>query len=313
VGLRVHRRVACASIVFAASLTFPLASCTTEPATGGSPRATGTRSSDGGSGGATGETALDGASSSAPGDSGTMTSPDGGGGISPSNGSDKPTCKYEAHKTGLTKLQQAGGLSFHVYAPATYDAKVGHVVVVLMHSQDSDGVPELNGLWKSIADDEKLVLVAAKGSRASTTGNPDVGNWATADLNKVLDLMTDVDDCYNVFTKKHLLWGFSEGAFYGYLLGIGAAESFSGIAMGGGNTSFARQNGLGPSSAGWKIPVSHVHGAADFNPIAFTYQDRDEFRASGHVFTLHEHAGGHSITAAQVRAQYDDLKGSVGP
>jgi predicted esterase len=156
------------------------------------------------------------------------------------------------------------------------------------------------------------VLIAPKGSRAPTNGG-NGGNWATADLNLVQDIMTDVDDCYNVFTKKHLLWGFSAGCFYGYLLGIGAAEQFSGLAMGAANTSFARQNGYPPSKAGWKIPVSHVHGVTDFNPIATTRQDKTDFEAAGHVFTLHEHPGGHSITAAQVRTQYDDLKASVSP
>ena len=202
-----------------------------------------------------------------------------------------------------------------MYAPASYDKQVGHTVVVIMHGQDSNGVPELNALWKPIADTagETLVLVAPKGSRASTNGDATVGNWATADLNEVQTIMGLVDDCYDVFPKKHILWGFSEGAFYGYLLGIGAADSFSGLAMGGANTSFARQNGYPPSAATWKIPVSDVHGDMDMNAISLTLQDRTDFQAAGHVFTLHEHPGGHSITAAQVHAQYDDLIGSTSP
>ncbi len=234
-------------------------------------------------------------------------------GGSVSTGPNKPNCKYQAHKTGLTALQQAGGLSFSVYAPSNYDPQVGHTVVVLMHGQDSNGVPELNALWKPIADQEQLVLVAPKGSRPSTNGDATVGNWATADLNRVLALMTEVDDCYDVFPKKHILWGFSAGTFYGYLLGLGAAERFSGLAMGGANTSFARQNGVSPASAKWKIPVSHVHGVQDMNPISVTYQDRTDFQGRGHVFTLHEHPGGHSITAAQVRSQFDDLRASSAP
>ncbi|MBX3211290.1 MAG: hypothetical protein KF850_04595 [Labilithrix sp.] len=261
--------------------------------------------------GGQGDDGADGGSATPAADGGAPTSRDAGGDTS--NGPDKPSCKHTAHKTGLTPLEQAGGLSFHVYAPASYDANVGHAVVVIMHGQDSNGVPELEALWKDIADDEGLVLVAPKGSRAPTDGSPTGGNWATGDLNKVLDLIADVDDCYNVFTKKRLLWGFSAGTFYGYLLGLGAAEYFSGLAMGGANTSFARQNGFAPSSAAWKIPVSHVHGTGDFNPIAQTYQDRNDFQAAGHVFTLHEHSGGHTITPAQVRQQYDDLKASTAP
>lgn len=258
---------------------------------------------DGGGGG-------DGSSPTTDGGPGPTT--DGG---SSSTGSSKPNCKYTAHKTGMSSLQQAGGLSFTVYAPASYDPQVGHTVVVLMHGQDSNGVPELTALWKPIADDpaQHLVLVAPKGSRPATNADPNGGNWATADLDKVLAIMTEVDDCYDVFPKKHILWGFSEGGFYGYLLGIGAADRFSGLAMGGANTSFARQNGYQPSSATWKIPVSDVHGTMDFNAISLTYQDKADFLAAGHVFTLHEHAGGHTISPAQVRSQYDDLSASSSP
>lgn len=237
--------------------------------------------------------------------------PQGDGG-QPSTGSEKPACKYQAHKTGLSSLRQAGGLAFSVYAPPRYDKNVGHTMVVLMHGQDSTGVPELEALWRPIADAEGLVLVAPQGSRPPTAGATG-GNWAQADLPKVLSVMSEVDDCYNVLTKKHILWGFSAGTFYGYLLGLSSAGRFSGLAMGGANTSFARQNGVGPAQASWKIPVSHVHGAQDQNPISLTYQDRTDFQNRGHVFTLREHAGGHSITPAQVRTQFDDLKASVSP
>ena len=266
---------------------------------------------DSGSGGLPGDGGVEDGSSSGT-DGGPGPGKDGG---TPATGSSKPNCKYTAHKTGMSSLQQAGGLSFTVYAPTSYDPQVGHTVVVLMHGQDSNGVPELTSLWKPIADDPAahLVLVAPKGSRPATNGDATGANWATADLDKVLALMTEVDDCYDVFPKKHILWGFSEGGFYGYLLGIGAADRFSGLAMGGANTSFARQNGYPPSSATWKIPVSDVHGTTDFNAISLTYQDKADFLAAGHVFTLHEHPGGHTISAAQVRSQYDDLAASNSP
>ena len=231
------------------------------------------------------------------------------------NGSNKPNCKYQAHKTGLAAFQQVGGLAFHVYAPASYDPNVGHAVVIVMHGQDSDGTAELNALWKPIADSEQLVLLAPKGSRASTNPSlyPDGANWAVADLNHVQDLMGEIDDCYDVQIKRHLLWGFSEGAAYGYLLGIGAANQFSGLAMGGNNTSFARSNGYPPSMEQWKIPVSHVQGTQDPNGSAQSIQDQTDFKAAGSVFTLYQPVQGHTITAAQVLAQYNDLKGSSSP
>jgi poly(3-hydroxybutyrate) depolymerase len=278
----------------------------------------------GGSSGSSGESSSGGADDADAGtprttgdDAGSKPTPDGGdggdGGAGSSNGKDKPNCKYTAHETGLTSLQQAGGLAFTTYVPASYDANVGHAVVFIMHGQDSNGVPELQALWQGLADQESLILVAPKGSRPATNGSASGANWAVADLNHVLDLVTEIDDCYNVLTKKHILWGFSEGAFYGYLLGIGGADAFSGLAMGGANTSFARQNGFPPASAPWKIPVSHVHGDQDFNPISATRQDKADFEAAGHVFTLHEHTGGHTITASQVKMQYEDLETSVSP
>ena len=240
---------------------------------------------------------------------------DAGAGTSPANGAAKPSCKYTAHQTGLNAYQQAGGLGFHVYAPAAYDPNVGHTVVVLMHGQDSDGTAELQTLWQPIADAEGLVVVAPHGSGGPSTAGapPNAFNWRVADLSSIQDLIGEIDDCYDVFTKKHILWGFSEGAFYGYLLGIAAATQFSGLAMGGANTSFARQSGYSPSSAPWKVPVSDVHGDQDQNPIALTREDKADFEAAGHVFTLHEFAGGHSISPEQVRSQYDDLKASTSP
>lgn len=316
-GFSRRRRLSLALVSLAAALaaisaSVSMAACSSDDASSlGSGGSSGSSGGVDGGGGA-GDGAAKGDASL--GDGGTGPGP-GVDGSTPSTGANKPNCKYTAHKTGMTSLQQAGGLSFTVYAPASYDPQVGHTVVVLMHGQDSNGVPELTALWKPIADDpaQHLVLVAPKGSRPATNGDATAGNWATADLNKVLDLMTDVDDCYDVFPKKHILWGFSEGCFYGYLLGIGAADRFSGLAMGGANTSFARQNGYEPSSAPWKIPVSDVHGTMDQNPISLTYQDKADFIAAGHVFTLHEHTGGHTISAAQVRMQYDDLAASTAP
>ena len=227
----------------------------------------------------------------------------------------KPGCKYQAHKTGLSAFQQAGGLAFHVYAPSSYDRNVAHTVVVIMHGQDSDGTGELAALWQPIADAEQLVLIAPKGSRAATNPAtyPNGANWAVADLNHVQDLIGEIDECYDIAVKKHILWGFSEGGFYGYLLGIAAANQFSGLAMGGSNTSFARQNGYAPASAPWKIPVSHVQGTTDQNGTAQPLQDKADFEASGHVFTLYQPVQGHTITPAQVLMQYTDLKVSSSP
>lgn len=275
--------------------------------------ATSSSSGDGGGGSTTSSSGgSSGGRSSSGGSSGQPSSSSGGPG---SNGSDKPNCKYDAHATGLTQHQQAGGLSFQTYAAARYDAEQGHRVVMLMHGQDSDGTGEFQALWQAIADSEDLVVIIPKGSRPATDPGqyPNGANWTVNDLNSLQDLLSEIDDCYNVDPKRHLLWGFSAGTFYGYLLGIGAAAQFSGLAMGGANASFARQNGYPPSAAPWRIPVSHVHGTQDFNSIDITRQDKADFEAAGHVFTLHEHAGGHTITAEQVRQQYDDLKDSQSP
>ncbi len=246
---------------------------------------------------------------------GGATNGDGGGNTGSDSGGNTGPCKYTRDKTGLNAFTQAGGLAFHVYAPSSYDPKVAHTVVVIMHGQDSDGTGELTALWQPIADANQLVLLAPKGSRPSTdpTNYPNGANWATADLNNVQDLMTDIDACYTVSPKKHILWGFSEGAAYGYLLGIAAAAQFSGLAMGGQNTTFARQSGYDPSMVAWKIPVSHVQGTMDPNGTTQSIQDQKDFQAKGCVFTLYQPVQGHTITAAQVLAQYNDLKGSSSP
>ncbi len=241
-------------------------------------------------------------------DGGTLTTKDGG-------STPKGACKYAANATGLQAGQQTGGLAFHTYAPSSYDASVPHTVVVIMHGQDSDGTGELTSLWQPIADANQLVLLAPKGSQPATdpTTYPNGANWSVNDLNNVQDLVSDIDDCYNVDAHKHILWGFSEGCFYGYLLGIGAATQFSGLAMGGANTSFARENGYPPSAETWHIPVSHVIGTSDPNGTAQSEQDKTDFIAAGSVFTLYEPNQGHTITEAQVLQQFTDLKNSSSP
>ncbi|MEO7113412.1 MAG: hypothetical protein ABI183_23435, partial [Polyangiaceae bacterium] len=227
----------------------------------------------------------------------------------------KGTCKFAANATGLQSGQQTGGLAFHTYAPLSYDASVPHTVVVIMHGQDSDGTGELTSLWQPIADANQLVLLAPKGSQPATdpATYPNGANWSVNDLNHVQDLVSDMDDCYNVDAHKHILWGFSEGCFYGYLLGIGAATQFSGLAMGGANASFARENGYPPSAETWHIPVSHVIGTTDPNGIEASEQDKTEFIDAGSVFTLYEPNQGHTITEAQVLQQFTDLKNSSSP
>jgi predicted esterase len=69
-------------------------------------------------------------------------------------------------------------------------------------------------------------------------------------------------------------------------------------------------DGFPPSAATWKIPVSDVHGRSDpLNAISLTYADRDAFVAAGHVFTLHEFAGGPTISP---RAGADAVRRSEG-
>jgi hypothetical protein len=47
--------------------------------------------------------------------------------------------------------------------------------------------------------------------------------------------------------------------------------------------------------------------------MAPVLQDKADFEAAGHTFTLYQPNQGHTITPAQVLAQYNDLKGSSSP
>ena len=70
----------------------------------------------------------------------------------------------------------------------------------------------------------------ARARRPTATSTSATGRPPTSTRSSTI--MTLVDDCYDVFPKKHILWGFSEGTFYGYLLGIGAAEQLLGARHG---------------------------------------------------------------------------------
>jgi poly(3-hydroxybutyrate) depolymerase len=263
-------------------------------------------SSGSSSGGASGSSSSGaGGSSSSSGAMGSSSSS--GATTSGGTGPDKPNCKYTAHKTGQESL--TGALPFTTYVPANYDRNKGHTVVVILHGFGGDGVGELNAFWKAIADREELVLVAPK----AVTIVQGAAAWRQADEPKVLSVMDDVDNCYNVNPKKHLLWGFSMGGNYGYLYGLRNANRFMGLAMGGALSYLGQLSPPGPGQVAWKIPFSHVHGTNDMTPINGVRMEAAGYRQAGHTFNLLEHNNGHSISAEQVEKQWNDLKGSSSP
>jgi predicted esterase len=276
----------------------------------GDPSGSSGNASGSSSGGASGSSSS-GASGSSSSSSGMMmgssSSSGASGSTSGGTGPDKPNCKYTAHKTGQESL--TGALPFTTYAPANYDRNKGHTVVVILHGYGGDGVGELNAFWKAIADREELVLVAPK----AVTVVQGATAWRQADEPKVLSVMDDVDNCYNVNPKKHLLWGFSMGGNYGYLYGLNNAKRFMGLAMGGALSYLGQLSPPGPGQVAWKIPFSHVHGTNDMTPINGVRMEAAGFRQAGHTFNLLEHNDGHRISAEQVEKQWNDLKGSSSP
>jgi predicted esterase len=252
--------------------------------------------------------------SSGLGSSGMASSSGGSSGIpegpGDSTGPGASGCAFGAHATGTQLLQKPGGLAFTTYAPANYDKNVGHPMVVIMHGAGLDGSGELRSLWQEIADRDQLVLVAPQGS--ATAQGARIWNKGS-DAPQVLATMTELDKCYNIFKRKHFLWGFSDGGYMVYQIGIQSTKRFAGLAPAGCNTANAQNIGLTPASCQWKIPISHSHGQTERSPIEQARRERDQFVALGHVFSLNEHPGGHSIRKEFVDKQWADLKSAVAP
>lgn len=221
----------------------------------------------------------------------------------------KPLCKIDAHKKGLT--QRTAMNAYLAYVPASYDMNKPTSLVVALHGAGDTASNYLQAIWKNNADTRGFVVIVPEASQAYSGGF----TWLGGDDATIAAALADVQTCYSIDGKRVLLDGFSAGGTMAYFVGLSRAQLFAGIGVAAstlGSGEYVNGGSLLP--APWKVPVSHFHGDSDPNfPIAQALAGINKLKAAGHTTYWHPFTGGHTTSAPDALARYDDLKSSTAP
>jgi poly(3-hydroxybutyrate) depolymerase len=220
-------------------------------------------------------------------------------------------CSTKQDATGLVKRIDQTGHEYYTYAPLSYDAGTPIPVVISLHGA-GDTAANFVQLWETDADQKGFLVLVPEASAPLGPGY----TWDISDTNVILGAMNDIDRCYNIDVRRHILHGFSAGGIIGYLLGLSQSPRFSGLAIASSDLGTAEYFFGGPLLPSyWLIPVSIYHGEQDPNfPFAPCAEgSRDALIDAGHVVHFHPFMGGHTTNAADALQMYEDLESSMSP
>ena len=221
----------------------------------------------------------------------------------------KPLCKVDAHKKGLT--QRTATNAYLAYVPASYDMNKPTPMVVALHGAGDTASNYLQAFWKGNADTRGFVVIVPEASQAYSGGF----TWLGSDDDTIAAALADVQTCYSIDAKRVILDGFSAGGTMAYFVGLSRAQLFSGVGVASSTLGSGEYiNGGSLLPAPWKVPVSHFHGDSDPNfPIAQALAGINTLKAAGHTTYWHPFTGGHTTSAPDALARFDDLKTSTAP
>ena len=221
----------------------------------------------------------------------------------------KPLCKIDADKKGLT--QRTAMNAYLAYVPVSYDMNKPTPLVVALHGAGDTASNYFQAIWKGNADTRGFIVIVPEASQAYSGGF----TWLGGDDDTVAAALADVQTCYSIDAKRVILDGFSAGGTMAYFIGLSRAQLFSGVGIGASTLGSGEYiNGSSLLPAPWKVPVSHFHGDSDPNfPIAQALAGINKLKAAGHTTYWHPFTGGHTTSAPDALARYDDLKSSTAP
>jgi poly(3-hydroxybutyrate) depolymerase len=213
------------------------------------------------------------------------------------------------HKKGLT--QRTAMNAYLAYVPASYDMNKPTPMVVALHGAGDTASNYFQAIWKANADTRGFIVIVPEASSAYMSGF----TWLGGDDDTIAAALADVQTCYSVDAKRVILDGFSAGGTMAYFVGLSRAQLFSGIGVGASTLGSGEYiNGTSLLPAPWKVPVSHFHGDSDPNfPSAQALAGINKLKAAGHTTYWHPFTGGHTTSAPDALARYDDLKTSTAP
>jgi poly(3-hydroxybutyrate) depolymerase len=156
-----------------------------------------------------------------------------------------------------------------------------------------------------VADAEGVLVLTPE----STTGPG--ASWDPQSDGAVIDaLVVEMESQYNVDTCRRYVAGFSNGAHYAYMVGLGNAEAFAGIGVVAGSLQWAQDAGIWPNEVDRPVAVA-IHHATDDPVIPFSHgtASRDALENRGHpvYFTQLDNVG-HTIKKSYATQIWADLK-----
>lgn len=180
----------------------------------------------------------------------------------------------------------AGGYSYQLYVPESYDPMLPTPVVVAMHGTGGKGANELLR-WKGLADAYSFIVLAPNYHDNGTYFDP-AGDDAIYDMLAALELE------YNVNRRRRYVSGYSTGGTWSFTFGIAESQNFAaGSVFSGGYTG--ANNFYVQQFAARQIPFYLNHGVNDATlPYANAQNAYQALQTYGHPAGFVAHQGGHS-------------------
>ena len=183
----------------------------------------------------------------------------------------------------------AGGYSYQLYVPDSYDPQLATPVVVAMHGTGGEGADELQR-WKGLADAYSFIVLAPNYYDNGTY-------FDQAGDDAIFDMLAALEVDYNINRRRRYLCGNSTGGTWSFTFGITQAQYFAaGAVFSGGytgaNNFFVQQFATRP------IPYYLNHGVNDATlPYSNAQNAYQALQTYGHPAGFVTHQGGHGVPA----------------
>jgi len=151
-----------------------------------------------------------------------------------------------------------------LYVPESYDAATAHPLILNFHGFGGTSNDHLQ--WadmRSLADRDGVVLLYPQGTLLEgsphwNAADPGGDNKSEADdVGFVVELITQLQDQYNIDSNRIYIMGYSNGSFFSYYLACSASEYFAGVASVSGTMLDATCGATHP------MPMINIHGTQD--------------------------------------------------
>jgi predicted esterase len=143
-----------------------------------------------------------------------------------------------------------------------------------------------------------------------TPGPSNPMGWTPAKDDEIIFAAIEaMKERHDVDTCRIYVAGFSAGAYYSFVLGLGHAEKFAAFGSIQGSIMYAESAGIWPDKVTREIPAVIHHGTLD-GAYSMAEHSRDVLEAAGHIVHFEALQGvGHQVDQEIAAGVWADLKG----